>query len=93
MKHITMVLFTVALVSLLSGAVSAAELHVLVIGRGFVEGEGFGCKNSCKKTYEEGTVVQLKAIPIPGSDACESASPISERFRSRRKSPTMAPPP
>ena len=67
MKHGKMLLFTLLFVTMFAGGASALELQVLVIGRGFVQGEGLGCGRNCTKTYEEGTVVHLKAIPFPVS--------------------------
>ncbi len=71
MKHFNTGLFALIMVSLLVGTASAAELQILVIGNGFVQGEGIGCSRNCTKTYEEGTVVHLKAIPFPNAKFVE----------------------
>ncbi|MCP4314043.1 MAG: hypothetical protein GY790_22550, partial [Bacteroidetes bacterium] len=56
---------------MLIGKVSAAEVELRVIrignGDGFVMGEDIWCGDECKWSYEEGTVVQLKAEPDPDS--------------------------
>lgn len=69
MKHIKTLLVVFMLLPVLAGTASAAELRVLKIGPGdgFVEGEDIWCGRECRATYEEGTLVQLKATALAGS--------------------------
>lgn len=69
MKHIKTLLFALVLLPLLVGTAMAAELRIITKGTGYgsVIGERILCPDICKQTYEEGTVVQLKAVPFSDS--------------------------
>jgi hypothetical protein len=73
MKHVKIVLFTVLAVSLFVGTALAEEVDVqfLIIGHGYVRGENLSCASNCTKSYEVGSIVQLKAIPSPSSTFVE----------------------
>jgi hypothetical protein len=71
MKHLKTLLLAFVLLPLLVGTASAKEVELRVIrigsGDGFVMGEDICCGDDCKRNYEEGTIVHLKADPYPDS--------------------------
>jgi hypothetical protein len=65
MKSEMRLIFFVVCAFVCSRVISAAELQIIVMGHGFVQGDKIGCDTTCKYNFTSGTVVQLQAIPYP----------------------------